>query len=155
MFAQSWWWTIHLQVQEWCPIPPLCVQKLGVPRPQTGPRIPISWKRWLWILGVFYYKPWEKVWFLTKDCPPIPWSSFPWCFDFPWSFLTKEIPWCFECFQLFFSIFLGVFWGSEGLKIPWCFGWFSLVFTQTPRKRRSGWGVRQKNIAESCSGLFV
>ena len=24
----------------------------------------------------------------------------------PWSFLTKEIPWCFECFQLFFSFFL-------------------------------------------------
>ena len=39
-------------------------------------------------------------------CSP-PWSSFPWCSVFPWSFLTKEIPWCFECFQPFFSVFLG------------------------------------------------
>ena len=59
----------------------------------------------------------------------VPWSSFPWCFDFPWSFLTKEIPWCFECFSLLFAVFLGVLWGSEGAKNPWCFGWFSLVFT--------------------------
>ena len=28
----------------------------------------------------------------------LPWSSIPWCFDFPWSFLTTETPWCFECF---------------------------------------------------------
>ena len=65
----------------------------------------------------------------TMRLPEAPWSSFPWCFDFPWSFLTEEIPWCFECFQQFFSVFLGVFWGSEGVKNPWCFGRFSLVFT--------------------------
>ena len=45
----------------------------------------------------------------------LPWSSFPWCFEFPWSFQnTKEIPWCFECFRLFLSGFQGVFWCWEG-----------------------------------------
>ena len=43
------------------------------------------------------------------------------------SFLTKEIPWCFECFRLFFSVFLVVLLGSRGVKNPWCFVWFSLV----------------------------
>ena len=45
--------------------------------------------------------------------PPLepPWSSVPWCLDFPWSSLTKEIPWFFECFQLFFS---GFYWAREG-----------------------------------------
>ena len=43
----------------------------------------------------------------------VPWSSIPWSFDFPWSFLTKEIPWCFECFLLFFLCFFRVFIGIE------------------------------------------
>ena len=30
-----------------------------------------------------------------------PWSSFPWCFVFPWSFVAKEVPRCLECFQQF------------------------------------------------------
>ena len=38
-----------------------------------------------------------------KKCYPD--LLLPWCFDFPWSFLTEEIPWCFECLQLFFSGF--------------------------------------------------
>ena len=37
-------------------------------------------------------------------------------FWFPWCFLTKEIPWCFECFRQFFSVFLRVFPGVEGAK---------------------------------------
>ena len=47
----------------------------------------------------------------------------------PWSFLTTEIPWCFECFRLFFLCFSRGFSGVERGKNPWCFGWFSLVFT--------------------------
>ena len=36
-----------------------------------------------------------------------------WYFEFPWSFLTRKIPWCFECFQLFFSVFPGFFSAVE------------------------------------------
>ena len=55
---------------------------------------------------------------------------------FLWSFLTKEIPWCFECFQLFFSVFLGVFWGSEGGKIFLVF-WavFRGIYLNTKEKK--------------------
>ena len=42
--------------------------------------------------------------------------------------LSNEIPWCFEGFQLFFSVLLGFLLGSRRGKNPWCFGWFSLVF---------------------------
>ena len=41
--------------------------------------------------------------------------------------LLQEIPWCFECFQLFFSVSLGLLLGSRGVNNPWCFGWFSWV----------------------------
>ena len=36
--------------------------------------------------------------------------------NIPWSFLTKENPWCFGCFRPFFSDFLGFFW--EGARFP-------------------------------------
>ena len=56
-----------------------------------------------------------------------PSSSIPWCFDFPWCFLTMEIPWCFEYFQLLFSAFPGFSLWSRGVKtlgvldgFPWC-----------------------------------
>ena len=59
--------------------------------------------------------------------------SFPRIFsalpDFPWYFQSKEIPWCFEAFQLFSSDFSRVFTGVERAKNPWCLGWFSCVFT--------------------------
>ena len=37
-------------------------------------------------------------------------------FWFSLVFSNQEIPWCFECFQLFFSVFLGFLLGSKGLQ---------------------------------------
>ena len=76
---------------------------------------------------------------------PEPWSSFPWCFEFPRSFLTKEIPWCFDCFQLSFSVFLGVFKRSEGGKNPWCLGGFRWVVS-----KHQG---RSRNFLIACSQI--
>ena len=93
-------------------------------------------KGWLWRMyprSGFWYRG-------THECTLVPsfgtggasepWSSFPWCFDFPWSFLTKEIPWCFECFQQIFSLFfLGFYYGAEGVEILGVWGgfpWFCL-----------------------------
>ena len=53
-----------------------------------------------------------------------------------WSFLTKEIPWCFECFQQFFSVFPRDFWGSEAVKHSLVF-WvvFLGIYVDTKEKK--------------------
>ena len=48
------------------------------------------------------------------------------------------IPWCLECFQLLFPVFLWVLRASEGGKNPWCLGWFSLALPKTPIGDRKG-----------------
>ena len=52
-----------------------------------------------------------------------PYLPFLGVFEFPWCFLTKEIPWCFECFHA------RVLPGWRGVNNLWCSEWFSLVFT--------------------------
>ena len=61
--------------------------------------------------------------------------SLVFCFSLVFS-ETKEIPWRFECFQLFFLVFLRFVWGSEGVKNPWCLHWFFLGFYLNTKERK-------------------
>ena len=46
----------------------------------------------------------------------LPWSSIPWCFDIPWSFVAKEIPWYFEPISASFACFSRFLAGLRGVK---------------------------------------
>ena len=65
----------------------------------------------------------------TLFYPPTSLIFFSLVFWFSLVFTTQGHSLVFWVLSLFFSVFLGVLWGSEGPKNPWCFGWFSLVFT--------------------------
>ena len=65
-------------------------------------------------------------------CSPLQHPDLPfWVFlDF---FLTTEVPWCFECFEQFRSVFLGSLRGYGVLKIIGVLGGFPWAFAYTPR----------------------
>ena len=71
-------------------------------------------------------------------CPEIPWG-----FDYPWSFLTKEPPWCSECFCHFSRGFLG----SEGSENP-CFVWFSHKYATSPNHKNIQGKNMNKNLTK-------
>ena len=81
---------------------------------------------------------------------PPPWSSFPWCFDFPWSFLIKEIPWCFECFQLFLSVFLVFFFSGvqRGQKFLGVLGGFPWYLPKHQGKEDQGSDPRNARVSK-------